>query len=113
AKFKKVEPLVTANVTAPSAAAPIASSAPKMPAAPEVNVPTRPGANAKAALPSGALININTASKEELERLPEIGPKKAEAIIQARPFHSAEEIMKVKGIKQGIFAKIKSNITVQ
>jgi len=62
------------------------------------------------------LVNINTAGSEELQTLPGIGPKTAEKIIQYRaangPFQKIEDIMKVKGIAQGKFAKIKDKITV-
>jgi competence protein ComEA len=63
-----------------------------------------------------AAININTATKEELDGLPGIGPVKAQAIIDYRnangPFKSPEDIMKVKGIKEGEFGKIKDQISV-
>src|SRR3954467_4518021 len=36
-------------------------------------------------------ININTASQADLEKLPGIGPKRAEAIIAARPFQRPED----------------------
>lgn len=62
---------------------------------------------------TGALINLNTATKEELESLPEIGPVKAQAIIDARPFSSKEDVMRVKGIKEGTFNVIKDRITVR
>jgi competence protein ComEA len=61
-------------------------------------------------------ININTASVEELDRLPGIGPSIAQAIIDYRtangPFKKIEDINDVKGIGDALFAKIKDSITV-
>src|SRR5690242_9133818 len=63
-----------------------------------------------------AAVNINTADKAELEALPEIGPVKAQAIIDYRnangPFKSPEDVMKVSGIKEGTYGKIKGLISV-
>jgi len=62
------------------------------------------------------VINLNTASLQLLQTLPSIGAKKAQAIIDYRiehgDFHSIEDIIKVKGIGEGIFAKIKDKIEV-
>jgi competence protein ComEA len=74
----------------------------------------RPAATAKAA--PGQKVNINTATLEELDVLPGIGPVRAQAILDARknePFKTIEDIMKVKGIKEGEFGKIKDLITVK
>lgn len=65
---------------------------------------------------AGGLVNINTAGKEELMTLSGIGESKAEDIIRYREesggFRTIEEIMKVPGIKNAGFQKIKDRITV-
>jgi competence ComEA-like helix-hairpin-helix protein len=64
-------------------------------------------------LKPGETININTATQEQLEALLGIGPVKAQAIIAGRPYAQIEDIMKVKGIKEKTFAKIKDYIVVK
>lgn len=64
---------------------------------------------------SNGIININTASKEELISLEGIGEAKAKLIIDYRekkPFENIEDIKNVKGIGEALFEKIKDRITV-
>lgn len=62
------------------------------------------------------LINLNTASKEELMTLPGIGESKADMIIAYREekgsFQNIEDIMNISGIKEKAFSKVKDKITV-
>lgn len=62
-------------------------------------------------------ININTASQTELTALSGIGTKRAGDIVAYREskgkFEKIEDIMKVSGIKDSIFEKIKDDITVK
>lgn len=52
-------------------------------------------------------IDINSASLEELDNLYGIGPVKAEAIINSRPFQSIDELIDVSGIGEFTLTKIK------
>ena len=61
------------------------------------------------------MININSATQEELMTLPGIGESKAKDIITYRtekPFTSIEDVKNVPGIGESLFAKIKENITI-
>ncbi|CAM4279516.1 MULTISPECIES: competence protein ComEA [Bacillus] len=65
----------------------------------------------------GPLVNINTATLEELQGISGVGPSKAEAIVAYREengrFQTIEDITKVSGIGEKSFEKIKSSITVK
>lgn len=65
---------------------------------------------------ASGLVNINKASKEQLMTLPGIGESRAEDILRYREesggFETIEDIMKVSGIKDAAFQKIKDSIVV-
>ena len=71
--------------------------------------------NSAPALENG-LVNLNTADIAALMTLPGIGESRAKAIISYREqqgaFTKIEDIMKISGIKQAAFSKIKDKITV-
>ncbi len=64
----------------------------------------------------GGLININTATAAELDRLPRIGPSIAQRIVEYReangPFTKVEDLMRVKGIGPATFEQLRDLITV-
>jgi competence ComEA-like helix-hairpin-helix protein len=78
----------TAPKTTPAApAAPAAQTAPKATPAPvAAPAPAAPKAAAPAPAPAaqGQLVNLNTATETELDKLPQIGPARAKDIIEAR-----------------------------
>ena len=60
------------------------------------------------------IININTASLEEIQTLPSIGLTKAKSIVDYREenqFEKIDDIKNVKGIGNSLFEKIKDYIT--
>lgn len=67
--------------------------------------------------PASAKINLNTATVEELDRLPGIGPVLAQRILDYRSEHGSfetiEQVKAVKGIGDALFDQIKETITVQ
>ena len=65
---------------------------------------------------SNGLVNINTATTEQLQTLPGIGQAKAKAIVAYREangnFSSIEDLRNVPGIKEGVFGQVQSLICV-
>lgn len=63
-----------------------------------------------------SLVNINSATTEELDSLPGVGPSTAAAIVEDRdangPFSSPEDLMRVSGIGEKKFAKLRDHVCV-
>jgi competence protein ComEA len=104
-----------ALIAAPALAQIPAPSPPAKPSTPSpapvtpATKPAAPGATT-AAPPQGGLIDINAASKEQLDALPQIGPARAEAIIKGRPYRAKNDLLDKGILPQNAYEVIKDRI---
>ena len=57
-------------------------------------------------------INLNTASLKELESLWGVGPARAQAIVDQRPYSSVEELLEKKVVPKNVYERIKDEVGV-
>lgn len=61
------------------------------------------------------VVNLNTATQQQLDQLPGVGEKAAKRIVDYRsktPFTRPEELVKVKGFGKKKFEKLKANLAI-
>lgn len=65
---------------------------------------------------AGPQVNINTATVQELQLLPRVGPSLAQRIVDFRtangPFKAPEELSRVKGIGEKSFARLQPYVSI-
>ncbi len=74
----------------------------------------RPGAG-DAPPSADGMVNIQTATVEQLQLLPGIGPSKAQAVVEhreRRAFRRVEDLMRVRGIGRATFRRLRPMLTV-
>lgn len=75
-----------------------------------------PAATPPGTRPAAGRVNLNRAEAAELEKLPGIGPRLAERIVQrrhARPFASVEELLEIQGIGEKNFEILRPWVDVK
>lgn len=70
------------------------------------------GSVSGASVNASGLININTATLAELDKLPGIGPVYGQNIIDQRPYSSVEELLSRKVIRSDVYEKVKDKVSV-
>jgi competence protein ComEA len=104
-KLSTVLAIATALVLAGSSMVSAQTAAPATtPAKPPAMAPAKP------ATPAASLLDINSASKSELDALPGIGSARADAIIKGRPYKGKDELIQKKIIPQNVYDDIKDKI---
>jgi competence protein ComEA len=75
----------------------------------------RPGTTAPSATQTQrqGLVDINSASAQELDKLPGIGPARAQAIIANRPYKGKDELAQRKIVPQNVYDQIKDKIVAR
>ncbi|MDY3555161.1 helix-hairpin-helix domain-containing protein [Gemmata sp. JC717] len=99
-----------ATITRTSFSSPLTPDPPPLPPRPVAST------GAKKLQPGDPPIDVNTASPDELQRLPGVGPVMAQAIVSARatrPFESVSDLDRVKGIGAKTLDKLRPFVTVR
>jgi competence protein ComEA len=79
---------------------------------PATAAPSKPSTapSTQSSTTEGGLVDINSASKEELGKLKGVGPARADAIVQNRPYRAKTELQTKKVIPENVYKDIQDKI---
>lgn len=102
-------------VIAALAASPVSAQTPQTGSAPAAKPMAAPAAKpvpspTPTAAPKAPLLDINSASKDELDALPGIGAVRSEAIIKGRPYKGKDDLLRRKIVPSNVYDGIKDRI---
>jgi len=97
----------SAKVTATTASAPAATKAATTPAASKSTPAAGTTASKKSTMAARNLVDLNSATKEQLEKLPGVGDATAEKIIAGRPWAAKDQLLSKGVVNRATYAKLR------
>lgn len=114
-KFYRIALLLVLIPLLYSPAAPAQAAKPAKPAASTTKptaatTPAKPAASASTAASASSLIDINTATADQLKAIPGIGDVYSKKIIDGRPYANKTQLVSKNILPQGVYDKVKDKI---
>lgn len=104
--------VIAAALTALLAAPVVAQTTSPSTSHPSTTMPGKSGTTARTE-PQSGLVDINSASAAELDKLPGIGSARSQAIIANRPYKGKDELAQRKIVPQNVYEQIKDKIVAR